>query len=293
MTTVKTADDPCIAVIGGSGVYEFDTIRIVDEYPVETPFGSPSSPVMEAEMSESSSGRTFRFYFLTRHGAGHTISPSDINYRANIFALKKMGARRVISISAVGSLKEELPPTMIVLPDQFIDWTKGLRERTFFTKGMVGHVSTAMPVDPGLVEMIARTCGKVGVQCSSGGSYICIEGPQFSSKAESAIYRSFGASVIGMTNIPEAYLAKEAGMAYATIAMVTDYDCWREEHCSVEEIMKVLSVNYGSAQKIVQHLIPLLAEQSVTHTPENQNITITSKEKLTPAHKEILKVLLS
>jgi len=292
MKAVNKADDICIAVIGGSGIYDFETIRIVDKYPAETPFGSPSSPIMEAEISDPSAGRKFRFYFLTRHGEGHILSPSDINYRANIFALKQMGARYVISISAVGSLKEELPPTMIVLPDQFIDWTKGFRKRTFFTKGMVGHVSAAVPVDPGLMEMIAETCRKVGVQCSSGGSYICIEGPQFSSKAESAIYQSFGASVIGMTNVPEAYLAKEAGMAYATIAMVTDYDCWREEHCSVEEIMKVLSVNYGSAQKIIQHLIPSLSEHPVAHTPENRNITITSEEKLTPAHREILKVLL-
>ena len=282
-----------IAVIGGSGVYDFDTIRIVHKHVVETPFGNPSSPVMEAEVSDPSNGRKFRFYFLARHGEGHTLSPSDINYRANIFSLKKMGAKTIISISAVGSLKEELSPTMIVLPDQFIDWTKGLRHRTFFTDGLVGHVSVAEPVEPGLIEMIARLCKEAGIQCASGGSYICIEGPQFSSKAESAIYRSFGAAVIGMTNVPEAYLAKEAGMAYVTIAMVTDYDCWREAHCSVEEIMKVLKINYRSAQKIIQSLIPCLSDHPVDHIPENHNITITSEGKLTAAHREILDVLAS
>ncbi len=285
-------DDIQIAIIGGSGISDFDGITIVKRHQVDTPFGAPGSEILEAAIDDPSIEHVVKFYFLSRHGQGHTISPSEVNYRANIFALKMLGAKYIISLSAVGSLKEELTPTMFVLPDQFIDWTKGLRKRTFFTKGMVGHVSVAVPVESGLQDIIADTCKKTGIKYSRGGSYICIEGPQFSSKAESTIFRSFDASVIGMTNVPEAYLAKEAGMAYATIAMVTDYDCWREEHCSVEEIMKVIRINNQSAQKLVLKLIPELVRHPVHYIPENQGILITAEDKLTKKHKAMLDVLL-
>jgi len=281
-----------IAVIGGTGIDEFDDIRIVDRQNMETPYGDPSSPVMTAELTDPENSEKVRFYFLLRHGEGHTISPSEINYRANIFVLKKLGVKYTISFSAVGSLKEALSPTMIVLPDQFIDWTKGLRERTFFTDGMVGHVSVAEPVDPALQHAIAAICEKAAVNFHKGGSYVCIEGPQFSSRAESEIFRSLGASVIGMTNVPEAYLAKEAGMAYATVAMVTDYDCWRDEHCCVEEILKILKINNKAVQHILRGIIPYLERQPVQYTPENKNTVITSEGKLTEKHRAILSVLM-
>ncbi len=284
--------DISVAVIGGSGLYDLDTVNILERHVVDTPFGDPSSPVVEAELSDPDSQEKVRFYFLSRHGQGHTISPSEINFRANIFALKKLGAKYAISFSAVGSLREELSPRTFVLPDQFIDWTKGLRKRSFFADGLVGHVSTAVPVEPALLDLIAGVLKKCCVKYSKGGTYICIEGPQFSSKAESALYRSLGASVIGMTNIPEAYLAKEAGIAYATINMVTDYDCWREEHCAVEEILKVMDQNNRVARDLIEKLVPYLTKNPVKYTPENRFAVITHDDKLTQKHKEILEVLL-
>ncbi|MEI8345932.1 MAG: S-methyl-5'-thioadenosine phosphorylase [Pseudomonadota bacterium] len=276
----------CIGVIGGSGVYKIDGIKTLKKHKVSTPFGQPSSEVIEAEINGSS------FFFLPRHGKDHQFLPSEVNYRANIFALKKLGVRYLISISAVGSLKEELPPTTFVLPDQFIDWTKGQRQRTFFGKGIVAHVSVAMPVELQLQQIIAKHCVQVGVRHSVGGSYLCIEGPQFSSKAESAIYRSFGAAVIGMTNVPESYLAKEAGMAFATIAMVTDYDCWKEAHCTLPEVMRVMHENNESAHKILRSLIPDLAQNLFVFTKENTNAILTPMKKWSAQQKNYLKVLL-
>jgi 5'-methylthioadenosine phosphorylase len=232
------------------------------------------------------------FYFLPRHGHGHKYTPSEVNYRANVFALKKLGVTTIVSISAVGSLQEEYAPKHFVFVDQFIDWTKGLRKRTFFDEGMVGHVSAADPVEKTLQKRLYDASVKAGVTSHLNGSYICIEGPQFSTRAESKIYRRFGASVIGMTNVPEAFLAKEAGMAYATVAMVTDYDCWKEEHCTVQEIMDVMKSNYVSAQKFVIEAIPSLVRDPIKFTPENQYAVMTDVSLHKPSHKEILDVIL-
>jgi 5'-methylthioadenosine phosphorylase len=275
-----------VAIIGGSGIYKLDGVQVQREIKVETPFGHPSADVMECDVNGHS------FYFLARHGIGHRFTPSEVNYRANIFALKKLGVNTVVSISAVGSLQEQLAPRHFVLVDQFIDWTKGLRKRTFFDEGIVGHVSVANPIESSLSMRLFEACQRVGITSHLGGSYICIEGPQFSTKAESNIYRSFGASVIGMTNVPEAYLAKEAGMAYATVAMVTDYDCWKEEHCTVQEIMDVMKSNYVSAQKFVQEAIPDLIKDPVKFVPENQFAVITDPSVQKASHKEILEVIL-
>jgi 5'-methylthioadenosine phosphorylase len=275
-----------LAVIGGSGIYKLDAIKQTGSRDVETPFGRPSAPVMEMEVQGSP------FLFLPRHGIGHHISPTEVNYRANIYALKALGADTIVSISAVGSLQEQYAPRDFVLPDQFLDWTKGQRKRTFFDEGMVGHVSAAYPVEKNLQSRIHQACLSSGVKTHLGGTYVCIEGPQFSSRAESQIYRSFGASVIGMTNVPEAYLAKEAGMAYATVAMVTDYDCWKDEHCEVSDIMAIMKDNYVSAQKLVVHLIPSLVKEPVNFTPENKWAVITDPAKLTARHKEIMEVVL-
>ena len=231
------------------------------------------------------------FYFLPRHGEGHVITPTEINYRANIFALKKLGVSTIVSISAVGSLQEEFAPTDFVLVDQFIDWTKGFRARSFFDDGMVGHVSCADPVNHDLQKRIFEASKKSQIKTHLGGSYICIEGPQFSTRAESKIYRSFGASVIGMTNVPEAFLAQEAGMAYSTVAMVTDYDCWKEEHCTLQEIMNVMKSNYVSAQKLITNLIPSLVKNPISFEPQNKFAVVTDPSKLTSKHKEILDVV--
>ncbi|MGE3608909.1 MAG: S-methyl-5'-thioadenosine phosphorylase [Bacteriovoracaceae bacterium] len=275
-----------VAVIGGSGIYKLDAIKIKNEIKVETPFGDPSSEIMEVEVNGDS------FYFLPRHGRGHRFTPSEVNYRANIFALKKLGVDTIVSISAVGSLQEEYAPKHFVMVDQFIDWTKGMRKRSFFEGGMVGHVSAADPVEKSLQKRLYEASKRAGVTTHLGGAYICIEGPQFSTRAESKIYRSFGASVIGMTNVPEAFLAKEAGMAYATVAMVTDYDCWKEEHCTVQEIMDVMKSNYVSAQKFIVEVIPDLVKNPITFTPENKYAVITDPTLLKSHHQEILEVVL-
>ena len=275
-----------IGIIGGSGVYKIEGVEVTREHKVTTPFGAPSADVMEASLNGAS------FYFIPRHGKGHTLTPSEVNYRANIFALKELGVEYIISVSAVGSLKEEFSPGSFVIPDQFIDWTKGKRERTFFGNGIVGHTSVAEPVDNELQKMIVAACKDVGVKHGAGGSYICIEGPQFSTKAESNIYRSFGASVIGMTNVPESYLAKEAGIAYATIAMVTDYDCWRDEHCTLEEIMKVMAGNNFQAHSILKNLLPRLKSNPFIIKKENGNSVMSKPEKLSPEQSHILEVLM-
>jgi 5'-methylthioadenosine phosphorylase len=275
-----------VAVIGGSGIYKLDAIKVKNKIKVETPFGHPSAEIMECEVE----GNTF--YFLPRHGIGHHYTPSEVNYRANIFALKKLGVNTIVSVSAVGSLQEQYAPREFVLVDQFIDWTKGLRKRTFFDEGMVGHVSAADPIELSLQKRLFEACQKAGVKSHLGGTYICIEGPQFSTRAESKMYRGFGAGVIGMTNCPEAFLAKEAGIAYATVAMVTDYDCWKEEHCTVQEIMDVMKSNYISAQKFVVQAIPDLVKNPIKHTPENAYAVITDETLRRPHHKEILDVVL-
>jgi len=276
-----------IGVVGGSGIYKMDNVKTLKEHLVITPFGSPSSEIIEAEIGNTS------FYFIPRHGKGHTLTPSEVNYRANIFALKDLGVEYVISISAVGSLKEEYPPKTFVMVDQYIDWTKGGRERTFFNKGFVGHVSVAEPIEKQLQKILIDSCKEVGVKIGEGGSYICIEGPQFSSKAESNIYRSFGASVIGMTNVPEAYLAKEAGMAYAAIAMVTDYDCWKEEHCTLDAIMEVMKSNNMNVQKVLSIAIPALGKNLFSFKKENTFAVLTKPETLTADQARTLSVLIS
>ncbi len=274
-----------LAIIGGSGIYKLDGIKVLEEIKISTPFGQPSSYIFLCEISNH------KFYFLPRHGQGHTISPSEINYRANIFALKKVGVESIISISAVGSLKEELAPTDFVMVDQFLDWTKGKRERTFFENGIVGHVSNADPVNLELQKRLYQAALDAGIKTHLGGSYICIEGPQFSTRAESHLYKSFGASVIGMTNVPEAFLAKEAGLAYATVAMVTDYDGWKEEHCTLQEIMNVMKNNYVSAQKLISKIVPELVLRPVKFEKENQYAVVTDPGKISKHHKEILSVI--
>jgi 5'-methylthioadenosine phosphorylase len=239
-----------IGIIGGSGLYAMPGLTNVREERVTTPFGDPSEAFILGELE----GRSVAF--LARHGRGHRILPSELNFRANLFAMKMLGVERILSVSAVGSLKEEHKPTDFVIPDQFIDRTYA-RVSTFFGEGIVAHVGFGDPVCATVACVFKKACDAVGVVGKSGGTYVCMEGPQFSTRAESNLYRSWGADVIGMTNLQEAKLAREAEICYATVAMVTDYDCWREGHddVTVDQIVAVLHQNAENAAKVVRSAI--------------------------------------
>ena len=235
-----------LAIIGGSGVYDIAGLENPVWERVKSPWGEPSDALLFGTYSGVD------MIFLPRHGRGHVQTPSSINYRANIDALKRAGATDVISVSACGSLKEELPPGTFVIVDQFIDRTFA-REKSFFGPGFVAHVSMAHPVCPRLVDALSEAAREEGIRHTKGGTYICMEGPQFSTLAESNLYRSWGCSVIGMTAMPEAKLAREAELPYATVAMVTDYDCWHpdHDHVTVDAVIKVLHANSTNARKLV------------------------------------------
>ena len=242
-----------IGIIGGSGLYNMDGLTDVTELRITTPFGDPSEVFALGTLE----GR--KVAFLARHGKGHRILPSELNFKANIYAMKSLGVTSILSVSAVGSLKEEHKPTDFVIPDQFIDRTFA-RSSTFFGEGVVGHIAFADPVCPIVSDVFAKACAEIGVVGKRGGTYVCIEGPQFSTRAESNLYRSWGADIIGMTNLQEAKLAREAEISYATLAMVTDYDCWFEGHDSVtiEQVIAVMHQNSGNAQKVVKAAVRLM-----------------------------------
>jgi len=246
---------PVLGVIGGSGLYAIEGLHDVEEHSVATPFGPPSSPVVVGSLG----GR--RVAFLARHGLGHRLTPTEVNYRANIYALKSLGVERVISVSACGSLREDYVPGHIVVPDQIFDHTH-LRSRSFFGEGLVGHVSVADPFCPDLSSRLAASVEAAGGKVHLGGATITIEGPRFSTRAESHTYRAWGMAIIGMTTSPEAFLAREAEMCYAVMAHVTDYDVWHvsEEPVTVERVMQILQANTSLAQKalveLVAHLPP-------------------------------------
>ncbi|HWC91937.1 MAG TPA: S-methyl-5'-thioadenosine phosphorylase [Pseudolabrys sp.] len=238
-----------LGIIGGSGIYDLPGLENVREQRIESPWGEPSGPLRIGEIDG------LPVVFLSRHDKGHRLSPSDINYRANIDALKRAGVTDLVSLSACGSFKEELPPGTFVLVDQFVDRTYK-RESSFFGKGLVAHVSMAHPVSPLLRRRIDEASGRIGLPVARGGTYVCMEGPQFSTYAESITYKTLGYSVIGMTNMPEAKLAREAEICYATVAMVTDFDCWHPEHdaVTVADIIKVLLDNAERAKALVAQL---------------------------------------
>ncbi|HEX8171773.1 MAG TPA: S-methyl-5'-thioadenosine phosphorylase [Thermoanaerobaculia bacterium] len=247
-------ENVAIGVIGGSGLYAMDGLRVIEERTIDTPFGAPSDPYTIGEVDG------IRVAFLSRHGRGHRISPSELNFRANIYGFKALGVHTILSASAVGSMKEEYAPTDIVFPHQFIDRTRH-RPDTFFTGGIVGHVAFADPICAGLSFLMGDAGREAGANVHIGGVYLCMEGPQFSTRAESKLYRTWGVDVIGMTNLQEAKLAREAEICYATMALVTDYDCWHEAHddVSIEQILGYLRANATMAQKILQLAIPRAA----------------------------------
>jgi 5'-methylthioadenosine phosphorylase len=267
-----------IGIIGGSGLYTMTGLSDTREVRVKTPFGDPSDAITIGTLE----GR--RVAFLARHGRGHRISPSEINYRANICALKMLGAERVISVSAVGSLREDLPPLDFLIPDQFFDRTRG-RVATFFGGGIVAHVTFDKPTCTHLSAHLAEACDRAGVKAHRGGTYVCIEGPQFSTIAESHTYRQLRFDVIGMTNLTEAKLAREAELCYATFAMITDYDCWHPQHDAVtlNEIMSNLSRNAGNAQRAIREVVRALPEERACKCGRALAHAIVTDRKAIPA----------
>ncbi len=243
-----------IGVVGGSGLYEMETLTEIEQVKIDTPLGDPSDAYVLGTLEG------VRVVFLPRHGRGHRISPSELNFRANIYGFKKLGVEYMISVTAVGSLKENIHPLDVVIPDQFFDRTRQ-RVSTFFGEGLVAHIAFADPVCPDLSELLYQAAVENGATVHKGGTYLCMEGPAFSTRAESNVYRQLGMDVIGMTNLQEAKLAREAEICYATMAMVTDYDCWHEEEedVTVEAIIQNLMKNATLAKKIIQTVVPKIS----------------------------------
>ncbi|MEO6260803.1 MAG: S-methyl-5'-thioadenosine phosphorylase [Thermoanaerobaculia bacterium] len=249
--------DAVVGIIGGSGLYEMQGLRVLYERSVETPFGDPSDPYVIGEVDG------IQVAFLSRHGRGHRRLPGELNYRANIFGFKVLGVHTILSASAVGSMKEAYAPTDILFPDQFIDRTR-LRADTFFGNGIVGHITFADPICAAVSFLMSAVAREAGARVHEGGTYVCIEGPQFSTRAESKLYRSWGVDVIGMTNLQEAKLSREAEICYSPMALITDYDCWHESEqaVSVEQIMGYLRANAEMAQTILRAAIPGVAART-------------------------------
>ncbi|MEM9193480.1 MAG: S-methyl-5'-thioadenosine phosphorylase [Myxococcota bacterium] len=282
-----------LGVIGGSGLYEMDGLSDVKEHPLETPFGEPSDAVIEGTLTQN--GHTARLLFLPRHGRGHRFPPHRINYRANLWALKKLGAEQVVSFSAVGSMKERIEPGDLVLVDQYVDRTRH-RVNTFFDDdGVAAHVEFAEPIDGALREALHRAAMDVGAKVHNGGTYVCIDGPQFSTRAESLLFRSWGVDVIGMTNLPEARLAREAELPYASVALATDYDCWHqsEESVTVEAVIAVLKANTEKARRVVRRVAELLPDPLVSPaTSALRHAVMTDPSKISPEAKQKLSLLI-
>ncbi len=282
------AERVTVGVIGGSGLYDIEGLTGARSIRVRTPFGAPSDAI-RVGMLEG-----IRVAFLSRHGQGHLLSPSEINYRANIFALKSLGVSHVISISAVGSMKESIHPGDVVVPDQFIDLTKR-RVSTFFERGIVAHVAFGEPICAELGDALRSAGERVGATLHRTGTYVCMEGPQFSTKAESRLYRQWGVDIIGMTNMPEAKLAREAELCYATVALVTDYDCWHEteEAVTVEAVLDTLHRNVALAKQILRAVIPSFAKpiECACHRALDHAI-LTAPKRIPTAVRKKLSVLI-
>jgi 5'-methylthioadenosine phosphorylase len=277
-----------VGIIGGSGLYAMPGLSDVREVTQETPFGNPSDPYVLGTLE----GR--KVAFLARHGRGHRILPTELNFRANIYGFKQLGVERIVSVSAVGSLKEEHKPLDFVIPDQFFDRTRH-RVDTFFGEGVVAHIAFADPICPELADAVEAACKKSAVTAKRGGTYLCMEGPQFSTQAESQLYRSWGMDVIGMTNLQEAKLAREAEICYVTVAMVTDYDCWHPHHDSVtvDQIVAVLVKNAENAATVVRNLVALMpTERNCKCGRALAHAILTDHDKIPPRTREKLKLIL-
>ena len=278
-----------IGIVGGSGLYQMPGLTDVHELKQETPFGEPS----DAYISGTLAGR--KVAFLARHGRGHRILPTELNFRANIYGFKQLGVERIVSVSAVGSLKDEHRPMDFVIPDQFFDRTRH-RVDTFFGDGIVAHIGFGDPICPELAKTVATSAKTAGVNAKPGGTYVCMEGPQFSTKAESNVYRSWGMDVIGMTNLQEAKLAREAEICYVTIAMVTDYDCWHPHHDSVtvEQIISVLNKNAENAANVVRETVAAMpAKRGCKCGSALAHAILTDRSKIPAKTREKLKLILN
>ena len=276
-----------LGVIGGSGLYELPEAADVTTNDVDTPYGKPSGPLRTRRVGGT------EVVFLARHGAGHLLSPTDVPYRANIYSLKQVGVTHVVSVSAVGSLREDLPPRTIVVPDQIIDRTVA-RPRTFFDGGVVAHVGLADPYCPILRKLITDLAGRDGRDVRGEGTYVCIEGPQFSTRAESLLYRTWSAAVIGMTSMPEARLAREAALCYATLALVTDYDVWHDSETpvSVELVLEHLQANVAVANAIIRELLDVgLPERSCGCGDALRNAIVTAPDSVTESGRARLGII--
>ncbi len=285
-------DQVKIGIIGGSGLYKMEALKNVKEVTLDTPFGAPSDALIIGELDGTSVA------FLARHGRNHSLSPSEVPFRANVYALKSLGVEYIISASAVGSLKAEAKPLDMVIPDQFIDRTKS-RASTFFGEGIIAHIAFGDPVCPNLAKVLSQAIATLNLPdltLHQGGTYVCMEGPAFSTKAESNLYRSWGATIIGMTNLPEAKLAREAEIAYATLAMVTDYDCWHPDHdnVTVEMVIGNLMKNAVNAQQIIRETVRQLTQNPPTSEAHSalKSAIITPLDKAPAATKEKLGLLL-
>ena len=277
-----------IGVIGGSGLYEMEGLHDVETVKLTTPWGNPSDDLVKGTFNDT------ELIFLPRHGRGHKVTPTEINYRANIYAMKMLEVDWIISVSAVGSMKNEIAPGHIVIPSQFIDHTKK-RESTFFGDGVVAHVSMADPVCGQLSQVLFNAAFDSGGTVHMGGTYICIEGPQFSTKAESELYRSWDVDVIGMTNMPEAKLAREAEICYSTLALSTDYDCWHEDHddVTVEDIIATLMKNVEMAKEVIKNVVERVpGEKKCGCATALSNAIITSKEEIQKSDNKKIKLLI-
>lgn len=277
-----------VGVIGGSGLYEIDSLENVEEIRVETPFGDPSDAIISGDLNGH------RFLFVPRHGRGHTFTPSEVPYRANIWALKSLGAEWCISLSAVGSLRGDIIPGHTVIIDQFIDRTKN-RPSTFFGDGIVGHVAFGDPVSPKLAATLAAASEAAGATTHVGGTYVCMEGPAFSTRAESELYRSWGASVIGMTNLPEAKLAREAEIPYATVALATDFDCWHRGHdnVSVDAVIATLTKNVATARQIIVEASKRIPTEPDPVVEGAAQFAVMTRDELIPQdRRDALRVIL-
>ena len=278
-----------VGVIGGSGLYQMEGISDVKEMTVKTPFGDPSDVFFTGTIENT------QVVFLPRHGRGHAISPSEINYRANIYGMKKLGVQAILSVSACGSLRKKYKPMDFVIPDQFLDRTRQARKDTFFTEGIVAHVAFADPISPELADILDSAAKSLGIKAHRGGTYVNMEGPQFSTKAESNLYRSWEMDIIGMTNLTEAKLAREAEISYATLAAVTDYDCWHPSHdtVTVEMIINNLNQNVGNAKKILKAAIPQVGKLTKFSASDALKFAIiTSRDKISAKKKKELDVII-
>ena len=288
MPPASRPSEPVLGIIGGSGLYEIEGFEDARWVRVRTPFGDPSDAYCTGRLGDR------RVVFLPRHGRDHRVTPSEINYRANIYGFKSLGVRWVISVSAVGSMKEEIHPLDLVIPDQFYDHTKR-RISSFFGDGIVGHVGLADPVCPALGDLLETGGREAGARVHRGGTYICIEGPQFSTRGESQIYRRWGVSVIGMTNMPEAKLAREAELCYATLALATDYDVWHETHSavSVEAVVANLMKNVATAKVVLKRVIPRVGKPCDAGCGDAlANAVITNPAAFPPRTRQRLALLL-